>query len=68
MPLTDRELAILSVAVTQLQHSGFEPYKEAMIIQVALWIRLVAMLYVFCHSSCPLLPFSSDLYQFCIVL
>ncbi|CAJ1360187.1 unnamed protein product [Effrenium voratum] len=33
LPITDRELSILSVAVTQLLQKGFDPYAEALVIQ-----------------------------------
>ena len=34
LPLTERELSILSVAVTELQHMGYDPFHECLIIQV----------------------------------
>lgn len=34
LPLTDRELAILSVAVTELQAAGYFPFEEMFMIQV----------------------------------
>jgi hypothetical protein len=34
LPLTDRELSILSVAVTMLQKKGVDPYEQTLVIQV----------------------------------
>ena len=34
LPLTDRELSILSVAVTMLQNKGVDPYEQSLVIQV----------------------------------
>ena len=34
LPLTDRELSILSVAVTMLQKKGADPYEQTLVIQV----------------------------------
>lgn len=34
LPLTDRELAILSVSVTELQSAGYWPFEEMFCIQV----------------------------------
>lgn len=34
LPLTERELSILSVATTELQNKGYDPFNEPLIIQV----------------------------------
>ena len=34
--LTDRELAILTVAVTELEANGYRPYEDTFVVQVVL--------------------------------
>ena len=35
LQLTDREMALLCVAVTEMQAAGYDPFKERFMIQVA---------------------------------
>lgn len=36
-PLTEREMAILSVCVVELEAAGYKPFTERIPIQVATW-------------------------------
>ncbi|CAK9002168.1 Uncharacterized protein SCF082_LOCUS7226 [Durusdinium trenchii] len=48
MPLTERELAILSVAVTELLNHDYRPFDDQIIIQVATNFARSTW-----HRSCP---------------
>ncbi len=41
LPLTDREFAILAVAVTELQAHNYKPFAEQYIVQVVLRIHFI---------------------------
>ena len=41
LPLTDREFAILAVAVTELQAHNYKPFAEKYIVQVVLQIHFI---------------------------
>lgn len=39
LPITDRELAILSVAITEMQRAGHLPFEDQFFVQVVSWFH-----------------------------